>query len=178
MAAQSSARGSSAETTAEVVLDFANTHARADGLHDWLHGNGAGATAELDAVERLRDALVIVLLAHSHDPDTGEAEVGAAEAHLREAARRHPLVTAVDRGGAHLGPAQPGVGGALGRVLAAITELALAGAWPRVKACRNTSCHRAFYDRSRNTSGAYCSTGCSTQVNMRAYRRRRSATSR
>jgi predicted RNA-binding Zn ribbon-like protein len=42
-----------------------------------------------------------------------------------------------------------GGGFALGSVLAAMTELALTGAWNRFKACRN--CHFAFYDRSRNT---------------------------
>jgi predicted RNA-binding Zn ribbon-like protein len=55
-----------------------------------------------------------------------------------------------------------------------MTELALTGTWSRIKACRN--CHFGFYDRSRNTSGAYCSNTCSTQVGMRNYRQRHRAT--
>jgi predicted RNA-binding Zn ribbon-like protein len=57
-----------------------------------------------------------------------------------------------------------------------VTELALPSTWKRFKACRNEGCHFAFYDRSRNTSGAYCSSTCSTQVGMRNYRERHHAT--
>jgi predicted RNA-binding Zn ribbon-like protein len=58
-------------------------------------------------------------------------------------------------------------------VLAAATELALSGQWARIKACRNEPCHFAFFDRSKNTSAGYCSTQCSSQASMRAYRARR-----
>ena len=53
--------------------------------------------------------------------------------------------------------------------------VALGGGWPRVKACRNEPCHRAFIDHSRNTSAAYWRTRCSSQSPMRAYRARRRA---
>lgn len=175
----------------ETVLGFANTHASAFdrperfadavGLSDWLteHDFTEAATdvtaADAVAVRELRDALVTVLLGHSDDPHTSVAALEAAEELLRRTALRHPLVTVVDRSGAHLVPAQRGLSGALGSILAAMTELALTGSWHRLKACRNPRCHFAFYDHSRNTSGAYCGTTCSTQVAMRNYRERRRA---
>lgn len=172
----------------ELVLGFANTHADRFGrperfadaaeLSAWLteHGFADAAAdvtaADAGAVRELRDAVVAVLLGHSEDPHTSAETLEEAEELLRRTAVRHPLVTVVGRSGAHLVPAHRGLPGALAAVLAAMTELALTGAWLRFKACRNQGCHFAFYDRSRNTSGAYCSSTCSTQVAMRSYRRR------
>jgi predicted RNA-binding Zn ribbon-like protein len=174
---------------ADLVLAFVNTHADSggrverfadvEGLRAWLRENGLdeaaadASPADVDGVRHLRDALVTVLLGHADDPATDDAALTAAEDDIRRVALRHPLVTTVDRAGARLDPAQQGLPGAVGLVLAAMTDLALTGAWPRVKACRNPGCHLAFVDRSRNTSGAYCGTTCSSQVAMRAYRRRR-----
>jgi predicted RNA-binding Zn ribbon-like protein len=174
----------------ETVLGFANTHADrfgrperfadAAGLSAWLTENGLAeaaadvTAADAGAVRELRDALVAVLLGHSDDPRTSAKILDEAEDLLRRTAVRYPLVTVVDRSGARLVPAHRGLPGALGGVLAAMTELALTGAWNRFKACRN--CHFAFYDRSRNTSGAYCSSTCSSQVGMRNYRQRHRAT--
>jgi predicted RNA-binding Zn ribbon-like protein len=170
----------------ESVLGFANTHedrfgraerfADAAGLSAWLTENGLAeaaadvTAADAGAVRELRDALITVLLGHSGDPRTSAEALEEAEDLLRRTAVRYPLVTVVSRSGARLLPAHRGLPGALGGVFAAMTELALTGTWNRVKACRN--CHFAFYDRSRNTSGAYCSNTCSTQVGMRNYRQR------
>jgi len=150
-----------------------------EGLREWLTENGMddAAVADVADVRALRDALVTVLLGHSGGPGTDDAALAAAEEHLSRAAVRHPLLATVDRRGAHLSPAQGGLPGAVGRVLAAMAELALTDTWVRLKACRNQHCHLAFHDRSRNTSGAYCSPRCSTQVAMRAHRRRRAASS-
>lgn len=172
--------------SAEIVVGFANTHddkfgrterfADAAGLSAWLTENGFAeaaadvTAADAGAVRELRDALVIVLLGHSGDSRTSAESLDEAEELLRRTAARYPLVTVVGRSGARLVPAYRGLPGALGTVFAAMTELALTGAWSRLKACRN--CHFAFYDRSRNTSGAYCSNTCSTQVGMRNYRQR------
>jgi predicted RNA-binding Zn ribbon-like protein len=121
-------------------------------------------------VRELHDALITVLLSHSGDPETSPEALAGAEDLLRRTAARYPLVTVVDHLSAHLVPAHRGLPGALGTVLAAMTELAPTGSWSRMKACRN--CHFAFYDRSRNTSGAYRSNTGSTQIGMRNYRRR------
>ncbi|MGW5498749.1 CGNR zinc finger domain-containing protein [Streptomyces olivaceoviridis] len=179
----------SPDATVDAVLAFANTHADggsrverftdADGLSAWLIENGLTeaaadvSAADVGAVRELRDAVVTVLLGHSADPGTSDTALGEAENHLRRAAVRYPVTAVVDRHGARLVPAQRGLPGALAGILAAIAELALTGTWNRLKACRNQPCHFAFYDRSRNTSAAYCSTGCSAQVAMRNYRKRR-----
>jgi len=186
MATPRTEQSSLSTDSAEIVLDFANTHADrfgrterfgdATGLSAWLAENGFAeaaadvTAADAGAVRELRDALITVLLGHSGDPRTSAESLEEAENLLRRTAVRYPLVTVVDRAGAHLVPAHRGLPGALGSVFAAMTELALAGTWNRLKACRN--CHFAFYDRSRNTSGAYCSNTCSTQVGMRNYRER------
>ncbi|MGI3779228.1 MAG: CGNR zinc finger domain-containing protein [Janthinobacterium lividum] len=176
---------------ADLVLAFANTHADGggrperfvdvDGLRAWLMETGLHeaaddvTAADVDGVRHLRDAVVTVLLVHANDPATNEAALAQAEADVRRAGARHPLITSVDHAGVRLAPAQGGFPGAVGSVLAAMTDLALTGTWSRLKACRNQPCHMAFFDRSRNTSGAYCSPGCSSQVAMRAYRQRRAA---
>jgi predicted RNA-binding Zn ribbon-like protein len=58
-----------------------------------------------------------------------------------------------------------------GVVAGAVYEAQLRGTWPRLKACRKHACHFAFYDRSKNGSGAWCSMeGCGNRV--KAERRR------
>jgi predicted RNA-binding Zn ribbon-like protein len=177
----------------QVVVAFVNTHGygqHPDRLADgsellgwleevaWLGAPRSDAqVTDADAAEarELRDALVVALLEHARDPDTGEAHVEAAEAILRRAGERYPLVAAIDSGGARLGSRQPELAGVFGQVLASIATLSLGGRWPRVKACRNAPCHRAFIDTTRNTSAAYCRPECASRASMRAYRARRRA---
>jgi predicted RNA-binding Zn ribbon-like protein len=175
----------------DLVLAFANTHADAgdrverftdaEGLTTWL-GEVAWSGAvpartvtDSDVVEarELRDALVTVLLSHSNDPATSDPAVRAAEAILERAGDRCPVAVRLSGAEARLGPGCGGVAGAFAGVLAAATELALSGQWARIKACRNEPCHFAFFDRSKNTSAGYCSTQCSSQASMRAYRARK-----
>jgi predicted RNA-binding Zn ribbon-like protein len=50
------------------------------------------------------------------------------------------------------------------------------GTWGQLKACRNDRCQKAFYDTSRNHSGAWCSmAGCGSRDKARVYRHRRTA---
>ncbi|MFJ2839165.1 CGNR zinc finger domain-containing protein [Nocardia sp. NPDC087230] len=172
------------------VIAFANTHADggggveqfadADGLRTWLRGTGrqvTGAVTDADAAEarQLRDAVVTILLTHSADPNVSAVAIEESEALLRRAADRYPLRATIDRDGVELRPIADGVSAVLAAILAAVTELAYTGSWSRLKACRNPPCHFAFYDRTRNTSAAYCSNACSSQVSMRAIRARRRA---
>lgn len=177
------------ENAADVVIAFANTHADAGGRRErfadaagvaaWWAEVGPGATpvemtdADAAEVRAIRDALVTVLLAHAGDAGLGAGAVTQAEARLRQAASRCPIVAVVDRDGVTLEPTQDGVPGLVAHVLAATARLALAGAWNRVKACRNEPCHLAFHDTTRNHSRVFCSATCSTAVGMRAYRKRR-----
>jgi predicted RNA-binding Zn ribbon-like protein len=59
-------------------------------------------------------------------------------------------------------------------VLAALYEGQLVGTRMRLKTCRNPQCPLAFYDRSRNASGVWCSVRiCGNAINLRAHRERR-----
>jgi predicted RNA-binding Zn ribbon-like protein len=76
-------------------------------------------------------------------------------------------------GRSRLEPSASGVDGALGRLLAIVNTAMTDGTWPRLKACRSHACLWAFYDASKNRSGAWCSMAvCGSRSKARAYRRR------
>ncbi|MFB6836893.1 CGNR zinc finger domain-containing protein [Streptomyces sp. NPDC056361] len=174
--------------TVETVLAFVNTRADGSGRRElfgdgdafaeWLAGRDefGGETVVTDAdaavARELRDALVVVLLAHSGDEESLGEPLVRAERHLRRVGALYPLATVVTAGGAELASPQAGVPRVFGTVLAAVTTFAQSGDWGRVKACRNPPCHFGFFDRTRNGAGLYCSTGCGSQVSMRKHRQR------
>jgi CGNR zinc finger/Putative stress-induced transcription regulator len=86
-----------------------------------------------------------------------------------------PLSVRFQRDGqASLEPASDGVEGALARLLAAVPLAQVDGSWRRLKICRNDACGRAFFDASKNHSGAWCDLGkCGNRLNARASRARR-----
>ncbi|WP_432042049.1 CGNR zinc finger domain-containing protein [Streptomyces cadmiisoli] len=178
--------------SADVVLQFVNTHpagphrlperfGSAQDLHAWLLEQAMGSESthvtEADAASarELREALITVLLAHSADQDSTPDGLAEAEGFLRHAASRYPLVTVVTASGASLAPAQTDVPGLFGTVLANATELAQAGVWDRLRACRHTPCHYGFFDRTRNKNSVYCGPRCGSRASMRAYRQRKKA---
>jgi predicted RNA-binding Zn ribbon-like protein len=64
----------------------------------------------------------------------------------------------------------------VGLVLIEVLEAQRADTWRRLKICRNNHCGTAFYDRSRNNSGAWHDVRvCGNAVNLRASRARRRA---
>ena len=64
----------------------------------------------------------------------------------------------------------------VGTVLVEVLEAQRADTWRRLKLCRNERCGTAFYDRSRNNSGAWHDVRvCGNAVNLRASRARRRA---
>jgi predicted RNA-binding Zn ribbon-like protein len=73
-------------------------------------------------------------------------------------------------------PVATGADGVIARLLAVVHDAMVAGTWERLKACRNHHCRWAFYDHSRNASGAWCSVkACGSRMKVRAYRARRRA---
>ena len=75
-----------------------------------------------------------------------------------------------------LEPDIAGVDGAIARLVGIVFTAMTDGTWARLKACRNERCQKAFYDTSKNRSGAWCSmTGCGSRFKARAYRHRRAA---
>ena len=75
-----------------------------------------------------------------------------------------------------LEPDIAGVDGALARLVGIVFTAMTDGTWARLKACRNERCQKAFYDTSKNRSGAWCSmAGCGSRLKASAYRHRRTA---
>jgi predicted RNA-binding Zn ribbon-like protein len=120
----------------------------------------------------LRESLRAILLSHGEGaPEPADAwkalDAGAARARLQ--------VRFGSDGAALIEPAAAGVDGALGRLLA-VVHIAVADgdAWRRLKACRLHSCEWAFYDHTKNRSGAWCNMAvCGNRAKARAYRERR-----
>jgi len=141
---------------------------RADVATEELHASEADLRAAVD----VREALRTILLANNGGPVLPDAY-----ATLERAARAgHLTVRFDDAGRAALEPEAPGVDGALARLVAIVTTAMADGSWSRLKACRRDVCLWAFYDRSRNGAGTWCSMSvCGNRTKTKAYRRRRVA---
>jgi predicted RNA-binding Zn ribbon-like protein len=169
----------------ELVIDFVNTldadqdtdgFATTEELRDWLserqlldaHAAPLGEQERAQAV-RLREALRALMLEHNG----GEPDDDAAR-ELERVARRGELAVRFGAGGsARLAPGASGFVGALAALLVPVADAARDGTWQRVKACRADDCLWAFYDRSRNRSGVWCSMAvCGNRAKVRSYRSR------
>jgi predicted RNA-binding Zn ribbon-like protein len=129
--------------------------------------------ADLEHAIELREALRAILLAHN-----GRSGARAQDYRtLDDVARRAGLELRFDgHGGASLEPAAGGVDGALGRLLAIVQGAIADGSWTRLKACRDPSCEWAFYDNTKNRSGAWCTMeACGNRAKARTYRERHTA---
>jgi predicted RNA-binding Zn ribbon-like protein len=169
----------------ELLLAFVNSNAGgrtehfadAASLLAWARANSFTAKevtpSEVSDARGLRDALQTLLLDHSGDEEQGESVSREAEENLARLGASHPLISTVTRNGAELATSEEGVAGLLGTIIASVTELSLAGTWPRFKACQNPICHESFYDHSRNGSAIYHAASCSSMVAMRKYRQRK-----
>jgi len=81
-----------------------------------------------------------------------------------------------ERGRPLLAPEGDGARAAIGRIVAAVAELAPTDEWKRLKGCRDESCRVAFYDKSRNRSRAWCSMEvCGNREKARSFRARHAA---
>jgi predicted RNA-binding Zn ribbon-like protein len=151
-----------------------------DSLRSWLKGRGLLAGGELVGeadvaqAKEVRAALRSLLAANN-----GRGADPAAIRELNLAAERARLRVRFGADGrATLEPDAGGVDGALGRVLAAVHAGMEEGTWGRLKSCANATCGWAFYDRSKNRSGRWCSMEvCGNRTKTRAYRRRRQGAS-
>ncbi|WP_208298551.1 CGNR zinc finger domain-containing protein [Streptomyces liangshanensis] len=176
------------KSAADLVLGFVNTRATgngdpelmgdAEGFRRWIEGAGLGSEDDLRVTDadaavarELREALVALLLSHVGVEECAGG-VAEAESHMRRTAALHPLMAVVTETGCELTPSQQGVPGVFGSIVAGVAQATAAGLWPRMKMCRNLPCHVSFLDKTRNSSGLYCSAACSSQVSMRSYRQR------
>jgi predicted RNA-binding Zn ribbon-like protein len=73
-----------------------------------------------------------------------------------------------------LGPELAGrMAAQLTRLLLLIRDAQQEGTWSRLKACRNTDCRWAFYDRSHSLRGAWCDMAvCGNRIKNRRLRER------
>jgi predicted RNA-binding Zn ribbon-like protein len=131
---------------------------------------GARVTAvDLEHAHVVREALRTLLAAQN-----GVAgDTAAATAALDEAADRADLCIRFGTGEARCEPKASGVDGALGRILAEVSDGMADGSWSRLKACRAEDCLWAFVDTAKNQTRAWCSMkSCGNRAKVRTYRAR------
>lgn len=138
----------------------------------WAGENGFGRPAfdsgSLESLRRIREAIRRQLLAHTGEGDESlswadlAAALGSPDVRLRFG----------EAGTVSLAPGEEeGAGFLIGSLAAAIYDAVREGSWRRLKACRKHSCLFAFYDHSKNGSGAWCNMAiCGNRV--KAQRRR------
>jgi len=75
-------------------------------------------------------------------------------------------------------PEAAGTAGALGHIVASVSDAMTDRTWFRLKACADERCRWAFYDQSKNRSGHWCSMEvCGNRSKARQFRRRQRAAS-
>jgi predicted RNA-binding Zn ribbon-like protein len=168
----------------ELVRDFVNTldfddeierFDSPDALSAWLserdllpEGARVGPAALRRAIE-LREALRRLLLANNGGPSDPDAvatlnrAVADADLSIRFDSAGRPALAVTGTG--PVAPVAP--------IVAIVYEAMVNDTWPRLKACRADDCQWAFYDASRNRSGAWCDMAvCGNRAKVRAYRER------
>ena len=170
------------------VADFMNTLdvesggddiATPDALAAWLRKRDvrldpATVTGgDFERAVRLRTALRALAFAN-HDKS---ADAHALE-DLNSLAATLPLAVRFEaHGEAALAPTAEGVDGVLAAIVAGVYRAMLEGTWPRLKICAADTCQWAFYDRSKNRSGTWCSMAvCGNRTKVRKYQQRKRGT--
>jgi predicted RNA-binding Zn ribbon-like protein len=138
--------------------------------HGLLDPSEPVGPADLAMAIELREALRAMLRVNHGEPlDPDALQV------VNRAAAGLPLQVAFDdQGQPALGPGSAGCRGALAALLAGVAQASAQGTWARLKACSAETCQWAFYDRSKNRSGRWCSMQtCGNRTKTRTYRSRR-----
>ena len=127
-----------------------------DNLAEWCDTSGTcpGVNEEeLARLRRFREALRDVLEANAGDGQAAERW----RALEPFAARAGYSMYITPAGVPALRAEGSGADAAIAKILAVVYDAIANGTWPRLKACRKNSCRWAFYDKSKNGSGAWCS---------------------
>jgi len=123
--------------------------------------------------EALRLAGALRALALTGEGQAPPPEAAAALDDVSEAAGLHPHFA---YGDPVLVPAEGGVTGAFGRLVAIAFLARFEGTLAHLKQCANEGCRALFYDRSKNHSGRWCSmSACGNRAKVRAWRERQRA---
>jgi predicted RNA-binding Zn ribbon-like protein len=147
-------------------------------LRDWLAERGlmdaadSATAADLARALDVREGLRAVLRENNGLPLDDDAvgrldrAVGRAPVRVRFAPGRDPELVTDARG----------VDGAIARLMAIVAVSVEHGSWERLKACPREDCEWAFFDKSKNRSGRWCSMdSCGNIEKARAFRERRRA---
>ncbi len=145
--------------------------------HDWLTetgllGAGARLTDEdLNLARSARESIRSLLVRNGGGPVPTAAEL----APLRTVARGTWIQPALSSDGVvELELESGGHRLALGRLAVVIRDAQHDGTWERLKACGNSECRWAFYDRSHARRGTWCDMSvCGNRVKNRNLRSRR-----
>ncbi len=144
-------------------------------LYAWLHEHGLLqdrailTEAELRKAKELREAIRELLLGNN-----GVVPDPAAMSVLNYAAAE-AIVKPHFSNGVDLVSEDPGIAGALVKIIAVMLVSMLRSTWSRLKACQNDQCQWAFHDYSKNRSGRWCAMAvCGNRLKARAYRQRKS----
>jgi predicted RNA-binding Zn ribbon-like protein len=127
-------------------------------LHRWLVDRGligprtCVGESDLERALAVREGIRALLLCNN-----GLELDHAAVSRLNEVAATVGIVASFESAGPQFAAGNTGADGALAQVVAISARAMLDGSWSRFKACRETDCHWAFYDRSRNQASAWCS---------------------
>jgi predicted RNA-binding Zn ribbon-like protein len=146
-----------------------------EALRDWLAERDLMAPDEPVSEGDLRRALDVreglraLLLANNGEP----LDAAAVERLDRAASRAGMRVRFSLDDEPRLAPDAAGVDGALARLLGIVATSVCDDEWARLKACPREDCFWAFYDRTKNRSGRWCTMDvCGNVEKARAYRER------
>lgn len=146
--------------------------------HPWLRAHGlldAGETiddAELEVLRGVREALRAMLVHNAGGPPPTAETL----APLRSAAGGAARADLDDLGRVRLSAVGSSWHDRMTELLLAIHDAQRDGTWSLLKACANEECQWAFYDRSRNHGGTWCSMAtCGNKLKNREFRARRRA---
>jgi predicted RNA-binding Zn ribbon-like protein len=151
-----------------------------EALRDWFVERGlmdsgdAVGPADLNRAIDVREGLRAVLL-HNNGHPLDEKRVERLDRAVRRAGVRVRFEAGRDP---ELVPDAAGVDGAVARLMAIVAAAVEHGRWERLKACPREECEWAFYDKSKNRSGRWCTMeSCGNIEKAKAFRaRRRGAT--
>ncbi|KUI13641.1 RNA-binding protein [Mycolicibacterium acapulense] len=149
-----------------------------DDARPWLQdkglldpGDGIGE-GDLELLRGVREALRAMLVHNAGGPPP----TAAALAPLRAAAGGAARAEVEDSGRIRLSAVGTSLHDRLTELLLAIHDAQRDGSWSLLKACANEECQWAFYDRSRNHGGTWCSMAtCGNKLKNREFRARKRA---
>lgn len=146
-----------------------------DDAAPWLRSNGllgprSTLTApDLDLLRGVREGLRAMLIHNSGGPEPTAADTAA----LRSLTSEGTVRVTLDGDAVGLAAAADSVPARALQLLVAVRDAQRDGSWRRLKACGNDECRWAFYDRSRNSAGAWCTmASCGNKLKNRDFRAR------